>query len=386
MWSPGQETALKTISRWLRDSDSRELFLFGYAGTGKTTLAKELQLLTAGRVMYSSYTGKAVNVLLKKGCTPARTLHSLLYTPRGESSETLQIRLLEMKEEQEKCDPDSPSHEELGMLIRDLQYRLENPTFAFNPTEEISNIDVLVVDECSMIDDILLKDLRDLGKKILFMGDPGQLPPVKGNGNLIKRQPDILLEDIHRQMSDSPILYMASLVRSGGKLMKGTYGECRVVGDKDNLGDLPTTVNQILCGRRKTRDSINRRSRELRGYKHSLETGDRVMCLRNDMRNGLFNGQIWLMVDIPQNDWDPQIWNAYAQQEDTLDYPRWLDIGFNPDFPRWDYAYGLTVHKSQGSQWKNILLFDESYAFRGIRNKWLYTAITRAEEVITIVQ
>jgi exodeoxyribonuclease-5 len=51
-----------------------------------------------------------------------------------------------------------------------------------------------------------------------------------------------------------------------------------------------------------------------------------------------------------------------------------------------DYGYALTVHKAQGSQWENIYLFDESYAFREHRDRWLYTAITRAAEKLTIVK
>lgn len=51
-----------------------------------------------------------------------------------------------------------------------------------------------------------------------------------------------------------------------------------------------------------------------------------------------------------------------------------------------DYGYALTVHKAQGSQWGDVVLFDESYAFREHRQRWLYTAITRAAETITIVR
>ena len=51
-----------------------------------------------------------------------------------------------------------------------------------------------------------------------------------------------------------------------------------------------------------------------------------------------------------------------------------------------DYGYALTVHKSQGSQWDKVMLFDESFAFRDLRERWLYTAITRAAEQITIVR
>ncbi|CAM5222635.1 ATP-binding protein OS=Bosea thiooxidans OX=53254 GN=ARD30_09575 PE=4 SV=1 [Bosea thiooxidans] len=49
------------------------------------------------------------------------------------------------------------------------------------------------------------------------------------------------------------------------------------------------------------------------------------------------------------------------------------------------FGYALTVHKSQGSQWDDVVLFDESYAFREHRARWLYTGLTRAAETITVV-
>ena len=55
-------------------------------------------------------------------------------------------------------------------------------------------------------------------------------------------------------------------------------------------------------------------------------------------------------------------------------------------YDAFDYGYALTVHKAQGSQWDDVVLFDESYAFREHRARWLYTAITRAAETITIVR
>jgi exodeoxyribonuclease-5 len=55
-------------------------------------------------------------------------------------------------------------------------------------------------------------------------------------------------------------------------------------------------------------------------------------------------------------------------------------------FDDFDYGYALTVHKAQGSQWNDIVLFDESYAFKETRQRWLYTAITRAAERLTVVR
>jgi exodeoxyribonuclease-5 len=62
-----------------------------------------------------------------------------------------------------------------------------------------------------------------------------------------------------------------------------------------------------------------------------------------------------------------------------------LSPKFRRDSDEFDYGYALTVHKAQGSQWKSVVLFDESGAFREHRNRWLYTGITRAAERLTVV-
>ena len=54
-------------------------------------------------------------------------------------------------------------------------------------------------------------------------------------------------------------------------------------------------------------------------------------------------------------------------------------------YDEFDFGYALTVHKAQGSQWNNVVLFDESFAFRDTRERWLYTAITRAKSLLIIV-
>ena len=79
-WSPQQERAIADVQAWLKDPRGKQVFrLFGYAGTGKTTLAKELAATVKGTVLYATFTGKAALVLRKKGCEGASTIHSLIY-------------------------------------------------------------------------------------------------------------------------------------------------------------------------------------------------------------------------------------------------------------------------------------------------------------------
>eukprot|EP01035_Chromulina_nebulosa_P008912 gene8912-12044_t len=84
-FSTQQDEALKAVSRWMKEPRSQVFRLFGYAGTGKTTLAKHFaENVSGGEVLFAAFTGKAAQVLRSRGATNARTIHSLIYRPRGE--------------------------------------------------------------------------------------------------------------------------------------------------------------------------------------------------------------------------------------------------------------------------------------------------------------
>jgi exodeoxyribonuclease-5 len=110
------------------------------------------------------------------------------------------------------------------------------------------------------------------------------------------------------------------------------------------------------------------------------------------------NGGIWLVKTIAPTRKKKLALNV-VPEDDPARKP--LRIGVLPEFfqgleeslspkirrdsDEFDYGYALTVHKAQGSQWNHVILFDESFAFREHRNRWLYTGITRAAEQLTIV-
>jgi exodeoxyribonuclease-5 len=62
-----------------------------------------------------------------------------------------------------------------------------------------------------------------------------------------------------------------------------------------------------------------------------------------------------------------------------------IPFALRKDSDEFDYGYALTVHKAQGSQWDDVVLFDESFAFREHRARWLYTGVTRAAKTLTVV-
>ncbi|GHC75405.1 ATP-dependent DNA helicase [Limoniibacter endophyticus] len=373
-FSPQQDQALKAVSQWLSKGKTPLFRLFGYAGTGKTTLARYFAEHVDGSVQFAAFTGKAAQVLRSKGATNARTIHSLIYRPRGE---------------------EAVEDEVTGRTSM-------SPTFAINRQSPISKAALLVIDECSMVDEAMGRDLLSFGTPILVLGDPGQLPPISGGGFFTEQEPDFLLTEIHRQARDNPILRLALDAREGRALDYGDFGSAQVIGKNDVDRDLVLDADQVLIGTNRTRRRYNARLRELKGFSASYpQAGDKLVCLRNDPSKGLLNGSLWKVMTASRESVKPGINLLVTPEEDDPDRGmakiKLLKSAFDdPDtevpwqtkkrYDDFDYGYALTVHKAQGSQWNNVVLFDESYAFRDTRQKWLYTAITRAAERLTIVR
>ncbi|WP_265518072.1 ATP-dependent DNA helicase [Nitratireductor luteus] len=373
-FSPQQDEALKAVSRWLRDGSTQVFRLFGYAGTGKTTLARYFAEHVDGDVQFAAFTGKAAQVLRSKGASNARTIHSLIYRPRGEE-----------QVEDEITGKTSMS-----------------PTFSLNRQSPISKAKLVIIDECSMVDEALGRDLLSFSTPILVLGDPGQLPPISGGGFFTEHEPDHLLTEIHRQARDNPIIQLALDVREGREIMYGDYGTAQVVGKADVDREMVLAADQVLVGTNRTRRRYNQRLRELKGFDAMYpQAGDKLVCLRNDPAKGLLNGSLWKVMTSSKETVKPGINLLVAPEEDDPDRGvakiKLLKAVFeNPEgdipwqtkkrYDDFDFGYALTVHKAQGSQWNDVVLFDESYAFRDTRQRWLYTAITRAAERLTIVR
>lgn len=361
-WSPQQDDALKQVSTWLRDPQGQQVFrLFGWAGTGKSTLATHLAK-GVKKVCFAAFTGKAALVMRKRGCWGASTIHSLIY-----------------------------------VLVEE---RGGEPRFVINPDSEVADADLVVIDEVSMVGAELANDLLSFGKKVLVLGDPFQLPPVKDAGFFTDVRPDIMLTEIHRQAADNPIIRMSMDIREGRGLDYGTYGESKVIRAAEVDRGEVLAANQILCGRNITRVTYNDRVRELRGLPHRMPVaGDRLVCLRNNRQKNLLNGQLWEVMEVTRKgrgnldilvspeDAGNRAATALVSTHEKFfqgreDEFEWAERRRYDEFY---FGYALTVHKAQGSQWENVYLFDESSAFRDDRDRHLYTAVTRAAEKVTVV-
>src|SRR5215212_465884 len=266
-FSPQQNAALKSVSEWLNAKPGRngtpQVFrLFGYAGTGKTTLARHIAEHVDGKVLFAAFTGKAAQVMRSKGCQGASTIHSLIY--------------------------------------RTLESGAEVPSFTLWDDAPASKAKLIVIDECSMVDAELGRDLMSFGVPVLVLGDPAQLPPIQGGGYFTDAEPNAMLTEVHRQAQDDPIVRLSMQVRSGERLTPGEYGRSSVVRRDDFDPQRALETDQILVGRNATRRAYNTRMRERRGFDDPLPlAGDKLVCLRNNRRKGLFNGGLWNVAERP---------------------------------------------------------------------------------------
>lgn len=371
-FSPEQEKTLSAVSRWLKSKENNIFRLFGYAGTGKTTLARHLAENVDGEVQFATFTGKAAKVMQSKGNKNARTIHSLIY---------------KIENEKELVD------EKTGK-------RWIEPSFTLNLDSDIKKAKLVIIDECSMVDTKMGEDLLSFGIPILVLGDPAQLPPIRGSGFFTQHDPDILLTTIHRQARDNAIIRISADIRAGKRIGYGNFDDVSIIPKSQVNREEILKADQILVGINQTRKKFNGRIRDLKEFDDIYpQVGDRLICLRNNHNNGLLNGSQWLVDTIKKpegkgylslylNEEDEEksklkVKTLKACFEDRIEEVKWSE---REKFDEFDYGYAITVHKSQGSQWDNVYLFDESFAFKENRTRWLYTAVTRAAKKITIVK
>jgi exodeoxyribonuclease-5 len=358
-WSPQQDQALNAITRWLRGGCARPVFLlFGYAGTGKTDIIREIGMGRSG-THFCSFTGKAAEVLRQRGCAPVTTIHRLIYA--------------------------YPYDKERQRHIRTLKTRVE-----------LADVKLIVVDEGSMVDEELGRDLLSFGIPILVGADPEQLPPINGDALFMDADPDVMLTEIHRQARQSAIIRLADNIRRGGPLPPRGFRDGGVTISGPDVE--PEAFDVVLVGTNNTRWRWINRLRRSYGFRGPVpEAGETVVCLKNDYRvtEPVFNGAQFqvLTSDMTEHNGIPAVdlilkSNYNGGSAVTVPVSSFRGKPLPPqarELQHFDYGYALTVHKAQGSEWPKVLLIDEGRCFRDAARRWTYTGITRAQEEITIV-
>jgi exodeoxyribonuclease-5 len=374
-WTSQQLGGLDAVGEWFNAADRKPwFFLAGFAGTGKTTLVKRIAQQLGGTTLYGAYTGKAAAVMRAKGCDNATTIDSMIYRPLLQAS----------------CIAETPCE---TLCPGRCRYRRERFVGReINPESDVAGADLVIIDEVSMVGEDMARDLMSYEVPILVLGDPAQLPPMGDAGYFTDREPDFVLTEVHRQAFGSPIIDLATQVRNRQRLRRGDYGDSAVVDDL-SVDDM-LEYEQIIVGTHRTRCWINREVRKARGFRGEVpEPGEKVICLKNNRRKGLRNGTIWTVnavkskargfVDMQIEDEDE---GCVVEVNAPIEGFELRD-GSGSDLPGdpFTFGYAITCHKAQGSQWHSVVVIDESSVFREHSFEWLYTAITRAVERVTVV-
>jgi len=372
-----QRTAIERAIEWYfgRSHEQKTFVVGGYAGTGKTTIVKlmiDILGLTKYNVLYCAYTGKAVNVLRLKG-NVAQTIHRTFYQIYGSGSK--------------------------------VQFRLKSSL--------PSIIKLIVIDEASMVNDKIMDDILSFGIPIILLGDPGQLPPIFG-GNRFINNSDVFLTEVMRQDDKSGILTLATMARESKPIPFGKYGDSQVV-PFDKIQPIEK-YDTVLCWRNATRVNLNNHIRKILKLTHPYPLkGEKLICLNNSYLHEIDHEGMAVLVVNGLN------CIAVSEAEEIDEETNTFKIRYRPDFVlgtgpyfhtrcekdifdtqlnggvwketvedrpddivRIDFGYALTVHKSQGSEWGNVLIINDYAGNSKDFPNWLYTAITRGRHSVTL--
>jgi len=346
-----QRNAIAKTLDWYNNSSRQILTVGGYAGTGKTTIAKKI-LQGFGKnvkVAVVAFTGKAVAVLRRKGLTTAQTLHSLIYERTGDDAQG-----------------------------RPVFRRLKHLPY-----------DIVLVDEASQISAEMHRDIKSFGVRILYIGDHGQLEPIGEDPGLMSN-PDITLEEPHRFARQSDLWKFSEKLRNGMSVFPHYESSEVTIASATDFWQAAIEADVAIVGFNKTRHRTNQIIREHRGFNGLLPTeGERVICLRNSRNYGVYNGLTATINRVRRTAGDLH----YIDIEDDVGN-RWKNLasftrqyGQNSmagelrmrrdNFLLFDFGYTLTCHKSQGSEWDDVAVKEE-IASTWDPSRWRYTAWTRA--------
>ena len=390
--TPKQQEGLK-IALERHKANEKYTVIAGFAGTGKSTLVKfiiDALDVDQNKVAYATYTGKAAEVLRKKGNPNAMTLHKLLYDSIPRQG---------------------------GGFIRIPKKMLEYK--------------IIVVDEVSMVPKSMIDMLLNHRVYVIFLGDPFQLPQIdKKENHTLLDKPHIFLDQVMRQAAESEIIQLTMKIRNGEQI-DFMNGKEVIIAPKASLvtGHL-TWADQIICATNASRISLNNQMREILGYSGLPQDGERMICLRNywedfseDGSSSLVNGMTGIIknpfesfrmapmyvkmknhkMDIIQGEFisdDGKTFNSVEMDksmittgEFSLDWRETYALGqlknkIGDIVPReFTFGYAITCHKSQGSEWDKVLVIEERFPFdKKEHARWLYTACTRAAEKLVLVR
>ncbi|MEC4620896.1 AAA family ATPase [Bacillus paranthracis] len=401
--TPSQQSVVSKIKRWYSTTHGYGKFeLAGFAGVGKSTVVdfilEELGI-RADQVRMCAPTGTASLVLKEK--TPGyscSTLHRLFFVPE---------------------------------LMKDGRTR-------FVPSaENLYGVRLIIGDEFSMTGRRMAEEILPMAKKagckVLIVGDPGQLPPVKDEEYFFVN-PDAILTEVLRQAADNPIVALSMAIRQATE-----NGAPYIFPNRDqNIDGKVFVVNRsrvsiaqyakvvanggvVIAGMNKTRQSLNQAIRLHLGFNEPVLMDGETVVIKENIDGGN-NGEIQVTNGMRGTVSEVLKLNngniKFKFTPESFDGHRYIEVNEDILFERKtaseirkknkelkvqgkreipigvevQFGYVITGHSSQGSQWKTVYVINESGVFnRGVdgyknANRWLYTVVTRAVENLVIVR
>lgn len=409
-----QAQAAECIYDWFtkHTAEKQTFTLSGRAGTGKSTIVTYVinRLgLASSDVAFTAPTGKAAMVMKEKGMNTACTIHSLIYIPKEEAiKKKLSVNMPSIDEIIEAAKAGKAS--DLRDVIKGAKERQrEAAGVQFTKRSKLDeDIHLIVCDEASMISDKMMLDIESFKIPVLYIGDHHQLPPVDGR-NIKISHPDFELEKIFRQDANGGIVKFSSRIiderietipdymDDDPEIMIMPFSDF-VASFKDVALDF---ASQILCGTNAIRIAINSKVRKVMGFEKGIpEEGDKLICLRNNYDSGFINGMQCTVEKVLKSSPEQGYMRLDLRAEDGGSFLN-TKISLAPFIPellkddilyakckkceQFDFGYAITVHKSEGSEWKNVVYIESTFGagdFVGMH----YTAVTRASEKLLIVK
>ena len=418
-----QQQALALVRDWFPHSSPAwrpYFYLAGFAGTGKSTILPWLIQRSCGlrdhEVIVCSLTAQAARVagnkLKRQQLDDVRTstIHGLLYTP------TVRRELLWHTDGTPMLDDLTGKQQferKLDFVTRDGLHRR---------SKDLRHVKLLIIDEAPMAPQDAYRDLLELGIPLLCLGDTAQLPPIHAPEHIYVdfSRPDFELTDILRQKGESQIIDVGAKVRQGYVIEYGVYGRGDLTAmnyasfhaDAAKRNAWMTGADQIIVATNNMRHLVNKTMRDIYGFSRhgKLAVGDKLICLKNnkDLFLGddtLTNGLIvhvkavhrinerseTAVVTLATTDVDGnevtetlsihlgalgQNRNGFEMMKMSKQRGKHLGI--------FDYAYAITCHKAQGSEWENVIILHEPLGDTPYA-RWVYPAMTRASRNILFV-
>ena len=418
---------------FINDSDGDEFLLGGLAGTGKSTVLGALydQVGNDESIVWCCPTNRACRVAATKG-VPAVTIHSAMYKPiataLAEQSKEIERDIAEMI----KAGAEPREIGTLKAALTRLRKRIEDAkalgreatslSFHWNPESLLAKASTVVIDEASMVGGRLLRDMgNNPSLSIVFIGDHGQLPPVKDQQIFKEESLDFELTEIFRQEEGSGILDAAVNARKSGLIKLVSIGsEYNAI--RKGQGVPWEEIDVALAWKNTSVFQLAQTARDAAGIERGsiIQKGEPLLAMElvnaNRNRSRVHNGTFWKFVEWkkPLPKWvakknppdglgDRDYYFRAVIEDDTgmtvtaplsvRSHVQGVDK-FVKDAPYWGgfaWGYAATVHKSQGGEWNSVFIYDETSWWRmkdarqqKERKQWAYTALTRARRKVFV--